>query len=360
MPRPTTRRRKSGRRTKTRRRPASPLARAIAAAAILAAMVVATVLAMQWLAPHALKPPAARPQAAARPETAGARQRPPARAPEARAAAPIEREKPERPTRPEAAPERAPAQPAAPMVAVLPPPPPAPRPEPPVPEPWPKRPRVAIIIDDLGHDRQAAEKLARLEAPLTFAILPYSAHADAVARLAAARRIEVLLHQPMEPVEYPEIHPGPGALFAAMSADELVGTLEAALDSLPRAVGINNHMGSRLTVLAEKMYQVFSVLKRRGLFFVDSRTTDESICRPSARLFQIPFGQRDVFLDHAADPDAIRRQVRLLVRTAAQRGEAIGIGHPQPATIAVLREMLPELKRQVELVPVSQLVKLVD
>jgi hypothetical protein len=359
MPRPTTRRRKSGRRPKPRRRPAAPLARAIAAAAVLAAMVVVTVLAMQWLAPQALKPPAARPPAAARPESAGARERPPVRAPEARAAAPAAREKPERPPRPDAAPERTPAQPADPVFAAL-PPPPVPRPEPPAPEPGVKRPRAAIIIDDLGNDRLAAEKLARLEAPLTFAILPYSPHADAAARLAAAHRIETLLHQPMEPVEYPEIYPGPGALFAAMSADELVRTLEAALDSLPHAVGINNHMGSRLTALSEKMYQVFSVLKRRGLFFVDSRTTDESICRPSARLFQIPFGQRDVFLDHDADPQAVRRQVRLLLRTAAQRGEAIAIGHPQPATIAVLREMLPEIRRQVELVPVSQLVKLVD
>jgi len=112
-------------------------------------------------------------------------------------------------------------------------------------------------------------------------------------------------------------------------------------------------------VNSEQMYQVFSALKRHGLYFVDSRTTDESVCRPSARLFQIPFSQRDVFLDHAHDPVSIRKQIRELVRIAQRKGEAVGIAHPHPATYNVLKEELPALRQQVELVPASRLVRVI-
>ena len=166
-----------------------------------------------------------------------------------------------------------------------------------------------------------------------------------------------MLHLPMEPVEYPEINPGPGTLLAAMSADELLRVLEEDLRAVPHIRGVNNHMGSRLTARSEQIYQVFSVLKRRGLYFVDSRTTDETICRPSARLFELPFAQRDVFLDHVHEPAAVRRQIRELVRIARLKGEAVAIAHPHPVTLTVLREELPELRRQVEIVPASRLAR---
>ncbi|MCK7503137.1 MAG: divergent polysaccharide deacetylase family protein [Desulfobacterales bacterium] len=150
-----------------------------------------------------------------------------------------------------------------------------------------------------------------------------------------------MLHLPMEPVEYPEINPGPGTLLAAMPPDELLRVLEEDLRAVPHIRGVNNHMGSRLTARSEQLYQVFSVLKRRGLYFVDSRTTDETVCRPSARLFELPFAQRDVFLDHVHEPAAIRRQLRELVRIARLKGEAVAIGHPHPTTLAVLREEAP-------------------
>ena len=136
--------------------------------------------------------------------------------------------------------------------------------------------------------------------------------------------------------------------------------LEKNLGAVPHIRGVNNHMGSRLTAKSEQMYQVFSTLKRYGLYFIDSRTTDESVCRPSARLFQIPFGQRDVFLDHRQDPAYIRKQIRELVRIALRKGEAVGIGHPHLSTYNVLREELPALRRQVEIVPPSQIVRPLD
>jgi polysaccharide deacetylase 2 family uncharacterized protein YibQ len=218
---------------------------------------------------------------------------------------------------------------------------------------------VAIIIDDLGYDRALAEKLIDLNEPFTVSVLPHSPHQQAIARLAHDRGLEVMLHLPMEPLEYPEIDPGPGALLSAMSPDELLRVLEENLAAVPHVAGVNNHMGSKLTARSEQIYQVFSVLKRRGLFFIDSRTTNESICRASARLFQIPFTQRDVFLDHYHDAAFIRRQIRELVRIAQLRGEAVGIAHPHPLTYRILKEELPALRRQVEIVPVSRLARLI-
>ena len=115
-------------------------------------------------------------------------------------------------------------------------------------------------------------------------------------------------------------------------------------------------MGSKITALSSKMYQIFSVLKKRNLFFIDSRTSPVSLCRPSARLLRLPFAQRDVFLDHVQEAYFVRKQLRELVRIAQITGEAVGIGHPHEVTYRVLLEELPTLRKKVKLVPASQVV----
>jgi hypothetical protein len=161
----------------------------------------------------------------------------------------------------------------------------------------------------------------------------------------------------MEPVEYPEVNPGPGTLLTSMSADELIFQLDANLNALPNVKGVNNHMGSRLTAESTQLYQIFSVLKQRELYFIDSRTSAESLCEPSARLFQIPFAQRDVFIDHYPTPDFIRKQIKELIRIAKRNGQAVGIMHPHATTFKILRDVLPELQNQVQLVPASKIVR---
>jgi hypothetical protein len=215
---------------------------------------------------------------------------------------------------------------------------------------------VALIIDDLGYDKKIAQKFAQLNVTLTFSILPHSPFQQPIARLARSKGLEIMIHMPMEPVEYPQVDPGPGTLLTSMSPDELIDQLDQNLDTLPGAKGVNNHMGSRMTSESSQMYQIFSVLKKRGLYFIDSRTTAESLCEPSARLFQIPFAQRDVFIDHLLEPDFIRKQIKELIRIAKKNGEAVGIMHPHSMTIKVLQEMMPELKKQVHLVPASTVV----
>ena len=171
---------------------------------------------------------------------------------------------------------------------------------------------------------------------------------------------EVMLHLPMEPLEYPSVDPGPGALLSSMSADDLIAQLRENLSDVPGIKGVNNHMGSKLTAESARLYQVFSVLKKEGLFFIDSRSTPETVGRPSARLFQLPFAERDVFIDHVQDPDLIRLRVKELIQIARKNGEAIGIAHPSKTTLRILEEMLPMLKKEVQLVPASHVVHVIS
>jgi polysaccharide deacetylase 2 family uncharacterized protein YibQ len=142
-----------------------------------------------------------------------------------------------------------------------------------------------------------------------------------------------------------------------MSPDRLVDQLIRNLNAVPFIVGVNNHMGSKMTASSTHMYQVFTILRKRGLYFIDSRTTSESLSKPSARLLQVPFAERDVFIDHNQEPDFIRKQIKLLARIAGINGQAIGIAHPHRITYKIFREVLPELKQKVLLVSASDLVQ---
>lgn len=229
--------------------------------------------------------------------------------------------------------------------------------ETPVPPPVQARPRIAIIIDDLGYDRKMAAKFISLDGALTFAVLPHSPFQKKIAELAYAEGKETMLHLPMEPSEYPAVDPGPGTLLSTMPPDELIRQLEENLDAVPHVKGVNNHMGSRLTTASDQVHQIFTILKKRGLFFVDSRTTSATVCRPSAELLQVPFAQRDVFIDHFQEAAFIRKQLKELVRIARRNGHAVGIAHPHRITYRILKEMLPEIRNEVQLVPASEIVQ---
>ena len=221
-------------------------------------------------------------------------------------------------------------------------------------------PLVAIIIDDMGYDKKIAKKLSQLNGGITFSILPHSPYQESVARLAHKNGLGTMLHLPMEPFEYPQVDPGPGTLLTTMTPDQLIRTLKNNLAAVPYIKGVNNHMGSKMTAESSQLYQIFSILKKRNLYFIDSRTSVKTVCKPSARLFQIPFAQRDVFLDHFQEPDFIRKQIKELIRIAQRHGQAVGIGHPHTITYEILREMMPELQKKVKLVPASEIVHPVD
>jgi polysaccharide deacetylase 2 family uncharacterized protein YibQ len=231
------------------------------------------------------------------------------------------------------------------------------QPDKPRPIPPGKKPLVAIIIDDIGYDRRLANKFIDLDAVLTFSMLPQAPFNRRIIAAAHAKGIEIMLHLPLEPHEYPQVNPGPGALLMSMTPDELIRQLVVDIASIPHIKGVNNHMGSRMTASPPQMRQIFTVLRKKNLYFIDSRTTAESMCRPSAKLIQLPFAERDIFIDHFQEHKFIRKQLTRLVKQARRQGQAVGIAHPHEITLEALRESLPQLKKQVTLVPASKVVQ---
>ncbi len=224
-----------------------------------------------------------------------------------------------------------------------------------------KRPpgQVALIMDDMGNSLDALHALVSLGRPVTVAVLPYSAHAAETARIARENGLEVLLHLPLESVNNHEaMADTEGLIMATMTAPAIVAAFEASYDRVPFAAGTNNHMGSRFTAERDLMRVLLGPIKERGLFFVDSRTTAKTVALEEARKMGVPAAQRDVFLDADEDRGRIRGRLIELFQKARKSGRAVGICHPFPETLAVLRSSFSLLDAYgLEAVPVSRLVR---
>ncbi|MCC7412176.1 MAG: divergent polysaccharide deacetylase family protein [Gammaproteobacteria bacterium] len=206
----------------------------------------------------------------------------------------------------------------------------------------PADPAISIIIDDMGYRLADGRRAIALPGSVAFSFLPRTPHAHVLVDEARAAGKEVLLHQPMEAIGSDRLL-GPGALRADMSRAVFVSTVRENLGALPAAVGLNNHMGSLLTRHPQQMAWLMEALRSQGLLFIDSRTTAHSVAARTAREFGVPVLTRDVFLDNEQRIDYIREQFRKLVLTARRKGYALGIAHPQPATLAVLAQELATL-----------------
>jgi len=217
------------------------------------------------------------------------------------------------------------------------------------------RARIALIIDDLGYDPGLARGFMDLEIPVGLSVLPCAPFTRRIAAEARKRGCVLMVHLPMEPKRYPAVNPGPGTLYTSMDAEQILHQLSEDLDQVPGARGVNNHMGSLFTEDRDKMTVVLRALKRRHLFFVDSRTTPESVGYDLARKMGIPTARRTVFLDNDLHPEAIESQVRRLLNMARHKGWAIGIGHPHQETLMLLKKSLPALRDGVDIVPVLEL-----
>lgn len=220
----------------------------------------------------------------------------------------------------------------------------------------PHGPELAIILDDLGSDHAAAEAIFALPYPLTISVLPNHEHSADIAQEAKSRGYQVMLHLPMQSVanetpETQELRPG-------MPAAEISTTVEQFLETVPGAVGVNNHQGSQATADSQLMEELMPVLGEHHLFYVDSRTTSATVAYDTAQNFGVRSAYRNVpFLDDVPEVNAVRKQLELALRGAKEKGEAIAIGHPHPATLKALREVLPQAQAQgVRLVFVSELV----
>ena len=204
------------------------------------------------------------------------------------------------------------------------------------------RARLAIVIDDLGNGVAGTEQLFRIEVPLTVAILPDGKRAKSEATAAGERGFAVLLHQPMEPHD-PAKRPGGGAIMTGMSEAQIRQALARNIAAVPNAIGVNNHMGSKVTEDRAAMVTIMSEVFSRGLFFFDSRTTPNSAAPRVARDMGAPLLENAHFLDHVADETYVVDQIRAAARIALSRGSAAVIGHVRPTTVRALARMIPEL-----------------
>jgi uncharacterized protein len=217
---------------------------------------------------------------------------------------------------------------------------------------------VAIIVDDMGSSLQDVNALMAMKLPLTFSIIPGLAKVKDVAEAAHAKGFQVMVHMPMEPQGYPQQRMEMNGLLVSQSNAEIEKRLQAYLQAVPHAIGANNHMGSRFTEDRAKMATVLGVLKGKGLFFIDSRTTPHSVGYSLAREMGLETAARNVFLDNVQDVDAIRGQLEELAGLARKKGTAIGICHPHKTTILALIATMPQLHKEgINFVYVSELVR---
>ena len=222
------------------------------------------------------------------------------------------------------------------------------------PRPGPARPRVAIIIDDMGYHPKIGRRLLALDMNLTFSFLPGAPFTRELEAAAWEKGADILVHMPMQARDL-AWNPGPGALYLQDPPAAIRKKVVANLAAVPHAIGCNNHMGSRFTEDAAAMRLVLAELKKRDLFFIDSYTTAASTGMAQARAMGIPTARRHVFLDNVHEEKKVCRQLEELVALAWKRGTAIGIGHPNQATLTALTRCRDRLMGKVELVPVHTL-----
>ena len=205
--------------------------------------------------------------------------------------------------------------------------------------------QIVLILDDVGFDNQPIEEATSIPASLNFAVIPRTPQASQSAALAHQTGHEVLCHLPMEPIGYPRVSPGAGAILTSMS-DADIRTLTAEdVRSIPFAQGVNNHMGSKATTDSRVMNEMLRSLPP-NIYFIDSRTTKGTLGSSIARSLKIRTASRDVFLDDSRREADIRRQLAELAAISSRRGVAVGIGHMYPSTVRVLQEEVPRLQKQ--------------
>lgn len=220
------------------------------------------------------------------------------------------------------------------------------------------QPAISIIIDDMGYRLKSGHRAINLPGAITYSFLPHAPHVDQLSKVAHEQNKEVMLHLPMESEGGKRL--GPGGLTECMTEKKFVEVLQSGIKSIPHVSGINNHMGSLLTKSSIWMKRLMrEVSTEKNLFFVDSKTTSDSVALKEARAEGLNSIQRDIFIDHEDSKSFIQKQLRKLIRKAQRNGTALAIAHPKKMTLVELEQWLPELESKgIKLVPVSELINL--
>ena len=221
-----------------------------------------------------------------------------------------------------------------------------------------KQPSISIIIDDMGYRLKSGNQAINLPGAITYSFLPHSPHVLSLAKRAHEQEKEVMLHLPMEAESGNKL--GPGGLTECMTEKKFEEVLASSINSIPYAKGFNNHMGSLLTKSPLWMTRLMhAVAINKALFFVDSKTTSDSVALKIARAEGLKGTNRDIFIDHEESKEFIEKQLRKLITRARLKGTALAIAHPKKITLSVLEQWLPELEAKgINLVPVSALISL--
>jgi hypothetical protein len=216
-------------------------------------------------------------------------------------------------------------------------------------------PELAIVLDDAGSSAAVVGELAALPVAIAVAVLPGAPFAAEVARGVRAQGKEILLHMPMEAESTHAVEQPAEVITVGLATREIRSRIERALAAVPGARGVNNHMGSKATSDRATMRDVMAALGGRGVYFLDSRTSADSVARDEAVKAGLQALQRDVFLDTVSERAAIEHALAQAAARAREEGRAVAIGHVHPLTIAVLEARLPSLASSVRLVKPSEL-----
>ncbi len=219
-----------------------------------------------------------------------------------------------------------------------------------------EKPRIAIIIDDMGNRRGLGEQLLALDLNLTFSFLPHAPFTKELEEQAWDKGFDVLVHMPMEARDS-QWDPGPGTLYINDSSEKLTSTVRQNLALVPHAIGVNNHMGSRFTEDRPAMHKFLGLIRDEELFFIDSTTSSASIGMEEAHEMGIKTARRHVFLDNVHTQEDICRQLKELIRIARKNGWAIGIGHPNEETLKALIRCRETLLENVRVVGIHELIQ---
>lgn len=221
-----------------------------------------------------------------------------------------------------------------------------------------RKAKVAIVIDDWGYNLKHLDFIKEARFPISISILPFLAYSTQIANEAEKNNLEVIVHLPLEPQNWRKVNVEKKVILSTMSKEEILKILNDSFKSVPYAKGVSNHMGSKATEDRNLMGIIFSEMKKKKMYFLDSFVTPHTICEALARDMNLKFGQRSIFLDNEADSEYINDQLMSLLDYALKNGEAIGIGHDRDLTLKVIKEFLPKInKDKFEIVFVSELVR---
>lgn len=216
--------------------------------------------------------------------------------------------------------------------------------------------KIAIVIDDVGVNVKQSRVAITLPKEVTLAFLPYAEKIQEMTKESKGKGHEMLIHIPMEAMSS-DVPLGSMALYSNMKKADFQKEFNKIANSFEGYVGVNNHMGSKLTQDKQSMTLLMKELKKRKVFFLDSRTIATSVAADVATDMEVPNVVRDVFLDHEETPEFLQKALEKTESIARRYGSAIAIGHPKEVTMTALKKWIPTLeKKGFELVPLSTLV----